>query len=138
VTRVRVARREEFTDILEIWKRHRGPAASVPDDETTLTVLLASDRDSLLVAEESGAIVGTLIAAWDGWRGNMYRLVVVPEHRRRGVALQLVRAGEEHVQAKGARRISAIVAADDVAAIAAWRTAGYTLDGKVRRLVRNP
>jgi hypothetical protein len=37
------------------------------------------------------------------------------------------------MHAKGARRIGAIVAADDNAAIAAWRAAGYTLDGKVRR-----
>ena len=32
----------------------------------------------LLGAERDHHIVGTLIVAWDGWRGNMYRLAVLP------------------------------------------------------------
>jgi ribosomal protein S18 acetylase RimI-like enzyme len=39
--------------------------------------------------------VGTLVAAWDGWRGNMYRLAVLPEHRRAGIGRELVDAGYE-------------------------------------------
>ena len=38
--------------------------------------LIADSPAALLVAERDGEIVGVLIAAWDGWRGNMYRLAV--------------------------------------------------------------
>jgi ribosomal protein S18 acetylase RimI-like enzyme len=41
------------------------------------------------VAEGDGEIVGALIAAWDGWRGNMYRLAVREGHRREGIGLAL-------------------------------------------------
>src|SRR5829696_6246427 len=53
---------------------------------------------ALLISERPGRVIGTLIAAWDGWRGNMYRLAVAVEERRSGVGLALVRAGEEHLR----------------------------------------
>jgi ribosomal protein S18 acetylase RimI-like enzyme len=109
----------------------------VADDEAALTALLARDREALLVAEQGGAIVGALIAAWDGWRGNMYRLAVLPDRRRRGIALELVRRGEERLRAKGARRVSALVAGSEEGAADLWRAAGYAHDQDVGRFVRN-
>jgi ribosomal protein S18 acetylase RimI-like enzyme len=41
---------------------------------------------ALLVAEIDGVLAGSLIAAWDGWRGSFYQPAVSPEHRRRGLA----------------------------------------------------
>ena len=46
---------------------------------------------AMLVATEDGRIVGSLLGTFDGWRGNLYRLVVKPSMRRRGVATALVR-----------------------------------------------
>lgn len=36
-------------------------------------------------------MVGSLIAAWDGWRGSFYRLAVLPERRREGLLTMLLR-----------------------------------------------
>ena len=35
-------------------------------------------------------MVGSLIAAWDGWRGSFYRLAVHPERRRQRIATALL------------------------------------------------
>ena len=99
--------------------------------------LVEHTDDALLVAEDGGMIVGTLIAAWDGWRGGMYRLAVLPEYRRRGIAQALVEAAHERLRAKGARRITALVGADEAEAHALWRTLGYERDLHVIRFVRN-
>jgi ribosomal protein S18 acetylase RimI-like enzyme len=136
-TKVRPARPDELSVILDLWVRARSLPPSVPDDDGALAKLLARDPEGLLVAEHEGAIVGALIAAWDGWRGNMYRLAVVPDRRRRGVALELVRFGEQRLRARGARRISALVAEADETAASLWRAAGYSLDENVGRFVRN-
>ena len=45
------------------------------------------------------ALSGTVIASWDGWRGAMYRLAVLPSLRRRGIAAALVDEGERRLQA---------------------------------------
>lgn len=65
------------------------------------------------------------------------RLAVLPDRRRRGSALELVRFGEERLRARGARRISALMAEVDEAATSGWRAAGYLLDENVGRFVRN-
>ncbi len=59
----------------------------MPDHLDDVQRLLSHDAGSLLVADADGAIVGALIAASDGWRGNMYRLAVHVEHGRVGVGL---------------------------------------------------
>jgi ribosomal protein S18 acetylase RimI-like enzyme len=91
----------------------------------------------LLVAVEDDEIIGTLVVGWDGWRGNMYRLAVRSDHRRRGIALALVEAGHEHLRSVGAPRITALVGAEESEAAALWRAAGYERDRKIVRFVRN-
>ena len=108
-----------------------------PDTPEVVERLIDHTPDALLVAERDGEIVGALVAAWDGWRGNMYRLAVLGEHRRRGIARRLVEDGHERLRAKGARRITALVAHDEDEASALWRATGYRLDEEMGRFVRN-
>ena len=135
--KTRPTRRDELSLILGLWDQARTLAPSVPDDEAALAALPAQAPEALLGAEADGAIVGALIAAWDGWRGNMYRLAVTPASRRRGIALELVRCGEERLRASGARRISALVAEADEPAASLWHAAGYSHEENVARFVRN-
>jgi ribosomal protein S18 acetylase RimI-like enzyme len=93
------------------------------DDVDGLRTLFDSDPRSVLVAQHDGDIVGALIATFDGWRGNMYRLAVRPEYRRRGIARALVSAGESRLQSRGARRITALVAHEQAGASEFWVSA---------------
>jgi ribosomal protein S18 acetylase RimI-like enzyme len=121
--------------VLELWERVPG-RSSVAEDEHVLRTLLEGDAEALLVAARDGELVGSLVAVWDGWRGNLYRLAVHPHHRRKGIALALVRAGEARLRGLGARRITALVERDDPAAMGFWRAAGYEPDESIARLVR--
>lgn len=106
------------------------------DHQAAISTLMHRDPEALLVAEAAGAVVGSLIAAWDGWRGSFYRLAVQPDWRRRGVATDLVRKGEERLEALGAVRLSAIVADEESAAVALWEAAGYVRQPDTGRFVR--
>jgi hypothetical protein len=56
--------------VLDLWAAAGSPP-SVSDSPEGLSRLLAADPQALLVAERGGVLVGSLIAAWDGWRRTL-------------------------------------------------------------------
>jgi ribosomal protein S18 acetylase RimI-like enzyme len=134
---IRRCRHEDAQAVLELWAQERSEHASTDDRLEDVERLIEDSPAVLLVAERGGEIVGALIAAWDGWRGNMYRLAVSKEHRRKGVGIALTRAGEEYLLGRGVSRVTALVAFEDVVAGAFWEAAGYPQDQEIGRRVRN-
>ena len=128
---LRTAQRADVGSVLRLWIE----AAAEPthtDDVDSLKALVAHDPSALLIAEEEGTIVGSVIAAWDGWRGSIYRLVVAPAHRRRGLGRQLLGRAEARLAAVGAVRLQAIVVETEPKAIGFWRESGW--DRQIHRV----
>ena len=123
---------DDVEAVLALWGAERSAHAVTEDTPEAVVRAL----DALLVFEESGEIVGAVLAASDGWRGSFYRLAVRRSHRRRGVGLALVRAGEARLRALGIPRVTALVAFDDLDARAFWEAAGYGADPDIGRMVR--
>jgi ribosomal protein S18 acetylase RimI-like enzyme len=132
---IRCARPPDFPRVLELW-RAAGSIPSVTDHELGLDGLLERDPDALLVAEEGGEVIGTVIVGWDGWRGALYRLAVDPRWRRRGVARKLAEEGVERLRRRGAARVHVIVAAHEAPAVAVWEATGFEARPDQLRLVR--
>jgi ribosomal protein S18 acetylase RimI-like enzyme len=110
----------DLDGVLALWDEARSPYSTTPDNPEVLQRVRENDPGSLLVAHLDDRVVGTLIAAWDGWRGNLYRLTVAPSHRRQGIGLALVERGLEHLRSHGAGRVTALVGAPDSDAAAFW------------------
>jgi ribosomal protein S18 acetylase RimI-like enzyme len=125
----------DIAAVLALWAA-AGGAPGATDTRAALEALVRHDPAALLIAECEGALVGSLIAVWDGWRGNMYRLAVSAERRREGIATALLREGERRLQQRGASRVSAIVAAEEPVARRFWRAAGYRQHAGRARFVR--
>jgi ribosomal protein S18 acetylase RimI-like enzyme len=139
VTRLvfRSATNQDIEQVLALWNA-AGSVETVTDTRDGVLGLLDADPEALLVAEsDGGEIVGSLIAAWDGWRGSFYRLAVHPEQRREGIATALLREGERRLLARGAARFTAIVTDDDLDAMSFWTATGYERQQNRARFVRN-
>jgi ribosomal protein S18 acetylase RimI-like enzyme len=138
VATIRSGRQDEIPAILDVWRR----AEAVPgttDTPADLEQLLRFDAEALLVGVAGPHIVGTAIATWDGWRGGIWRLAVLPDWRRRGVARALVDEAERRLRAKGVRRISVLAESANPRAVAFWDACadmGYELDPGIRRYVK--
>jgi ribosomal protein S18 acetylase RimI-like enzyme len=134
---IRSAQVADIPAVLAVWVQGRSAYAGVEDSVAGIERLLAFDPTALLVAEADGALVATLIATWDGWRGQMYRLAVAPKHRRRGIARDLVMEAHRRLAARGVTRITALVAGEDARARGFWFSVGYVHDERMGRLVLN-
>jgi ribosomal protein S18 acetylase RimI-like enzyme len=126
---------DDAAALLELWRR-AGSSPSTTDTVADVTRAISHAGLTVLAAEADGLLVGCLIATWDGWRGNFYRLAVLPGWRRRGVAAALVREGERLLAERGARRLSAIVLVDEAPAMSFWAAAGYLFQDEAGRYTK--
>ncbi len=133
--KIRAGRLDDAERLLAFWSA-AAYSRSTRDDLAGVTRLLRHDPDSVLVAEADGVVVGTVVAAWDGWRCHIYRLAVSPDHRRQGLGRTLLAAAEARFVALGGRRSDAMVGNDNLGAHELYRNAGYMPDSSCMRWVR--
>ena len=122
--------------VLELW-RLADAEPTRTDDETSICSLIGHDPEALLVAEEDDKLVGSVIAAFDGWRGTFFRLVVLPARRRAGIGRALVYAGERSLRERGAVRITLFAVKAAAGADEFWLASDYAHDNRTQRYVKN-
>ncbi|MFD3544508.1 GNAT family N-acetyltransferase [Streptomyces sp. NPDC058655] len=133
--RVRAAAPADAEDVLAFWEE-AAEGTSISDDLDGVVRLIARDPQALILVESDGLLVGSVIAGWDGWRCSLYRLAVLPSHRRRGIATLLLDAAERRFRAVGGRRGDAMVLEANETARRAWAAAGYRREDHWRRWVK--
>lgn len=132
---LRTATQGDVAALLALWQAADAEPTHT-DDVEGVTALLDHDREAVIVAVDGDALVGAVIAGWDGWRGSIYRIAVAPSHRRAGLATALLREAERRLDARGARRLSAIVVENDAQAMAFWRASAWEDQQARTRFVR--
>jgi ribosomal protein S18 acetylase RimI-like enzyme len=121
---IRPGQLADVESVLLLWAEAEAEPTRT-DDAGSLGLLMDTDPAALIVAVDDGSIVGSVIAAWDGWRGSVYRLVVAPSHRRLGLGGRLLDAAESRLVAAGAVRLQAIVVETAPKATGFWRASGW-------------
>ena len=86
---------------------------------------LADSPELLLVGEEDGLVIGSVMAGYDGHRGWINYLAVHPSRRGRGLGRTLMAAAEERLRALGCAKINLQVRAGNQDARAFYEAIGY-------------
>lgn len=133
---LRAGRAADIAGLLAMWQEAAENESRPPDTREALAALLGRDPGALILAEDDGVLIGSVIAGWDGWRFHLYRLAVHPAYRRRGIGSALLRAAEDKARALGVTRIDAMVLDANEAGQQLWRARGYRKQGNWRRWLK--
>ena len=130
---------DESHRLLDFW-RAATVQATVTDNVEGVRTLFAQQTDAALLALSGDRIVGAVVAAFDGWRGNIYRLAVAAEFKRQGIAKRLIAEAECLLVARGAKRLVAIVDSQSTESVPFWEamaTQGWTASHPGVRYVKS-
>ena len=128
---IRSFREADRLQLVQLW------SAVFPDDlprnapDRMIDGARTVHPESLLIAELDGAVVGAVIAGFDGVRGWLYHLAVAPGHRRRGIATRLLHGAEAALRARGCSKINLQVRATNESVVAFYRALGYQIEERL-------
>lgn len=81
--------------------------------------------------EGAGRLVGAVMAGFDGTRGWIHHLAVLPDFRRRGIATALVRAAEEGLRELGCPKVNLQIRASNSEVRDFYRSLGYEVEDRI-------
>ncbi len=130
---------------MEIRPFHKGDTASVIDLWTTVltctaphnnpaTVIrhkLSVQPELFFVALREGVVVGTVMGGYDGHRGWVYSLAVVPQARRQGVGTALMHHLERELALRGCPKVNLQVLAANAETVAFYKKLGYAFEERI-------
>ncbi len=136
---IRVFRQDDFEEVITLWERC-DLLRPWNDPEMDIERKLNCGADLFLVAEVSGALVGSIMGGYDGHRGSAYYLGVHPDYRGRGIANALISRLEKKLIARGCPKINLMVREDNEAVIGMYEKLEYELGDSVtlgKRLIED-
>lgn len=128
---VRSYRDSDEAGVVALWK------AVFPDDppwnepRRIIQRKRAVQRNLFLVAVRDSAVVGTVVAGFDGCRGWVHHLAVAPEVRRGRIGSSLMREAAARLEAIGAPKVNLQVRASNEAAVRFYQSLGFAVEERV-------
>jgi ribosomal protein S18 acetylase RimI-like enzyme len=127
---IRKYRDADRKNLIALWK------AVFPDDPPhnepgkVIKEKLAMD-DLIFVAESEGEIVGACMAGYDGHRGWLYAVAVLPAHRRKGTGSKLVTRAMESLGNLGCKKINLQIRSTNKDVAAFYASLGFSVEDRI-------
>ena len=117
---------DDYEVVFQLWSRAgAGIHLRKSDEPEEIQKKLSRDPDLFLIAEEDGAVIGTVIGGFDGRRGLMYHLAVEEAYRKQGIGDMLITELEKRLREKGCIKYYLLVTRDNEEAIQFYKKRGW-------------
>lgn len=124
---IRVAHPDDFTEMLELWKKTPGVGITREDSEENMIKFLVRNKGMSFVCKSDNRIVGTSLCGHDGRRGYIYHTAVSPEHRGKGIGRLLVEKNLEELRKAGIGKCRLFVLSGNELGHAFWKKTGWAI-----------
>ena len=98
------------------------------DPYTDISFARGKEMSDILVLEDGGAIIASVMTGHDGHRGMLYYVAVDPARQRKGVGRAAVRAAEEWLGARGVWKVNLLVRTENEGVRGFYEALGYEVN----------
>ncbi len=127
---IRVFREADRDAIVALWNACDLVVPwNVPEDD--IAHKLAFQPDLFFVAERGGEVVGSVMAGYEGHRGQINYLAVRPDLQGSGLGRELMEFAESRLRELAVPKINLQVRAGNRGVIAFYESLGYSVDDTV-------
>lgn len=117
--------------VIDLWKAVFGYEAAHNMPSLAIDKKLAVQDDLFFVAQDGNALVGTILAGYDGHRGWLYSLAVHPSHQGQGIGKALVAHAERALAQRGCMKINLQIVSSNESVSAFYKSIGYTVEPRI-------
>lgn len=127
---IRAYRESDKDQVVAVWQAS-GLVFPQNDPWKDIDRKVCYDPEGLLVFEEDERVVGVVMAGYEGHRGWIQYLGVLPERQRAGIGRALVDAAIELLRQRGAPKVNLQVRRSNLDVIAFYESLGFKMDDVV-------
>ena len=117
--------------VVELWRNVFGYETAHNEPNLAISKKIAINDGLFFVAVENSAIVGTIMAGYDGHRGRLYSVAVDPAKRLSGLGSSLVIHAEKALADLGCMKINLQLLATNEATAAFYKSIGYSVEPRL-------
>ena len=114
--------------VIQLWQKTSGSSAAHNVPSLVIDKKLDVDDGLLFVGINNGKTIGTVMAGYDGHRGWIYSLAVLPMCRKQGVGSALLSHAEKKLSSLGCLKINLQVREGNDAAEKFYINNGYSIE----------
>jgi len=120
-----------FHGVKTLWREAPLDLAGWRAPEVSIPAKIAVQRELFLVAVHRDQVIGTAMAGYDGHRGWLYSVAVLPAYRRDSVGSALVREAERRLLAMGCPKINLQIVAANGTTATFYEKLGYAIEDRI-------
>lgn len=124
--------------VMSLWELVFGYEASHNAPALVIDKKLAVADDLFFVAVTGDAVVGTIMAGYDGHRGWIYCMAVHPDHRNQAIGSRLLSFVEARLASLGCMKINLQIMESNERVRAFYEANGYSVEERVSMGKRLP
>jgi ribosomal protein S18 acetylase RimI-like enzyme len=117
-------------EVIALW-RESGLTVPWNDPKKDIGRKHSAQPELFLVGVDGTRVVASMMVGYDGHRGSIFYLAVIPELRRRGIGRQMVEEAEKRLKAVGCPKVNLLVRSSNQSVIEFYRRLGFSVDDVV-------
>ena len=128
---IRPYQQDDDADIIALWNLvfADDPPWNRPED--IIKQKLTVQPELFLVAVQNDNVSGTTLAGYDGVRGWLHHVATHPDHRRNGVAEQLIEHAADGLRKLGCVKLNLQVRSNNQQVVAFYEKLGFEVEERI-------